>query len=658
MPPDRSPEALPEPVLLRGTHEPAPKRVELRAGPLSMVFEPEGTFLRYIRLGDREVLRGVYVAIRDRNWGTVPPKVSNLRVEKGDGDFRLAFDVECREREIYFVWGGTIAGEADGTVVYAMDGVARSTFLRNRIGFCVLLSTRECAGRPCVVEGVDGGTERGEFPRHISPHQPFKEVRAISHEVLPGLHARVRFEGDVFETEDQRNWTDASFKTYCTPLDRPFPVEVAEGAAVNQSVTLTLHGEARTVPRPEAAAREVVFEVGEGPSVALPGIGLCAASHGEPLTGQELELLKALNLAHLRVDLRPSEPGYERALGRAAEEASALGVPLEAALFLSDEAEEELRVLAGDLEGLGPPRIARWLVFREGGMPASEQGFRLAREHLSGLDPEAAFGTGTDAFFAELNRERPKYVGPDFVCYSISPQVHASDDASIAETLEAQAETVRSARRFTGGLPVVVSPVTLKPRFNPVATGPEPDPAPGELPLQVDPRQASLFAAGWTLGSVKYLSEGGALAATYYETTGWRGVMEGEGGSPLPERFPSLPGAVFPVYHALADIGGFAGGEVVPSRSSDPLRVEGVALRKGDRTRVLLTNLGPESRTVRLAGRVPAEARVRRLDADNVERAMRSPESFGTEPGEQARLVEKIELAPYSVARLDWGERG
>ena len=86
--------------------------------------------------------------------------------------------------------------------------------------------------------------------------------------------------------------------------------------------------------------------------------------------------------------------------------------------------------------------------------------------------------------------------------------------------------------------------------------------------------------AGWTLGSIKYLSESGAPSVTYYETTGWRGVMEIENGSPLPEKFRSLPGAVFPLYPILADVGEFAGGEVLISKSSDPLKVEGITLRK------------------------------------------------------------------------------
>ena len=33
--------------------------LELRAGPLSLVFEPETAMVRYVRFGDREVLRDV-----------------------------------------------------------------------------------------------------------------------------------------------------------------------------------------------------------------------------------------------------------------------------------------------------------------------------------------------------------------------------------------------------------------------------------------------------------------------------------------------------------------------------------------------------------------------------------------------------------------------
>ena len=101
-----------------------------------------------------------------------------------------------------------------------MDGEALSTLRKNRIGFCIL-HPMACAGLPCTISHVDGSVERGAFPTYISPHQPFVEFDAITHE-MPGLTAELRLSGDTFEMEDQRNWTDASFKTYSTPLRLPF----------------------------------------------------------------------------------------------------------------------------------------------------------------------------------------------------------------------------------------------------------------------------------------------------------------------------------------------------------------------------------------------------------------------------------------------------
>ena len=113
-------------------------------------------------------------------------------------------------------------------------------------------------------------------------------------------------------------------------------------------------------------------------------------------------------------------------------------------------------------------------------------------------------GAGTNHFFTELNRERPPVDDIDFAVFSINPQVHAFDNLSLIETLPLQADNISSARHFCNDKPIVVSPVTLKMRFNPNATGAPPPVPEGELPSQVDARQMSLFGACWTLGSLKY----------------------------------------------------------------------------------------------------------------------------------------------------------
>jgi hypothetical protein len=64
----------------------------------------------------------------------------------------VELEAENGQGTIDFRWAGVITGDADGTVTFRMDGSARSTFLRNRIGFCVLHPIREFAGVPCRIE--------------------------------------------------------------------------------------------------------------------------------------------------------------------------------------------------------------------------------------------------------------------------------------------------------------------------------------------------------------------------------------------------------------------------------------------------------------------------------------------------------------------------
>ena len=649
---------LPLRALHYGKDEPLPEQTQLCAGPLSMIFEAGD--LRYIRFGDHEILRRIYVAIRDHNWDTVLPRLSNVQIER-DGDvFHVTYDVENKQSEVDFFWKGTITGDANGTVTFSMDGEARSTFRRNRIGFCVL-HPMACAGVPCRIEKVDGAVEESAYPISIAPQYlidgeikpvaPFNNMRAVRYEITSGVEAEVRFEGETFEMEDQRNWTDASYKTYGTPLSQPFPVEVAAGTKIAQRITLALKtGGEPSTERQEAKAQPLTLEISSADPRPLPRIGLGVASHGEPLTAQELERLKRLNLSHLRVDVDLTQPDYESALRRATDEARTLGVSLELALFLTDTAAKELRAFVEVVNRVKPP-VGAYLIFHKTEASTSAQWVDLARRCLS----DAKIGAGTNAYFTDLNRGRPPVDVLDLVCYSINPQVHAFDNSSLMETLEAQAVTVESTRQFADGLPIAVTPVTLLARFNPNATGPEPEPAPGELPAQVDIRQMSLFGAGWTLGSIKYLSESGASSVTYYETSGWRGVMETASGPPLPEKFRSLPGAVFPLYHVLADVGEFAGGEVLVSKSSDPLKVEGIALHKNGKTRILLANLTPESQHVRVQNLL-GTVRVRRLDETNAQAAMVSPEAFREETGELVGDAEdtlELNLLPYAVAQID-----
>jgi hypothetical protein len=305
---------LPKSVLYYGKTDSPPEPLQLRAGPLSLLFESGD--LRHIRLGQREILRRVYVAVRDHNWGTVRPVLSNIQMDIGPDSFRISYDVDNQQDDIDFFWRGLITGDAQGTITFSMDGQARSTFRRNRLGFCVL-HPMECAGAPCRIEHVDGSVSESHFPQYIAPQQvidrlikpvaPFEEMQAITYQVQPNLWVELRFEGDIFEMEDQRNWTDASYKTYCTPLRLPFPVEILAQTKIRQAITLRLIGASPDEPV-ETSEPKITLTIGTAPAALLPRLGLEVAGHGQPLTPLEVDRLKALNLAHLRVDLRLFEP--------------------------------------------------------------------------------------------------------------------------------------------------------------------------------------------------------------------------------------------------------------------------------------------------------------------------------------------------------------
>jgi len=119
---------LNENILVYGHEELPPKALSLRAGPLTMIFEPDNAFLRYIRLGDHEIIRNIYAVVRDQNWNTIAWKVTNLKADARADSFDLSFDVECQERDVHYVWRGAASGDASGKVTFTFDGEAKSNF--------------------------------------------------------------------------------------------------------------------------------------------------------------------------------------------------------------------------------------------------------------------------------------------------------------------------------------------------------------------------------------------------------------------------------------------------------------------------------------------------------------------------------------------------
>lgn len=609
-------------------------RILLKTLELSCFFEPQTGFLRQVAVGDTEVIRAIYGAVRDPNWNTIQPEIIVNRIETGENHFRLEFQAECSSGEIDFDWHGTIHGKA-GTLTFRFAGEAKSTFQKNRIGLCLLHPIRGCAGKQCRARDLGNHWVESEFPRFISPHQPFKALSALSWEVSPGLEAMVTFDGEIFETEDQRNWTDASFKTYCTPLEQPFPIEIDARTQVNQGIGLELARRAG----PPTIASEADFGlilVNANEEKSLPSLGICASGNGEALTATERIRFAALELDHLRVDVHFDEPRWRQSLDQATADAKGIGARIQPALFISGK--KDLRAFASTVD---QEALQGCLIFHVDESSTSEQWLQFASQLLPGI---AVVG-GTNAYFAELNRQRPGIRFP--VAFSINPQVHAFDDLSLIENLEAQPETILSAREFTP-FDLYISPITLRPRSNPNATTLAIEPS-DRIPFSVDARQRILFGAAWTVGSLaRLLPLAGIKSLTYYETIGWKGLMESEQGNSMPDQFDSRPSEIFAVYHVFHALAGATA--LFPVTNPVPQKIAAVGFRKNGSMHVLLANLEPDPSTVKL--RLPATGvAVQILSDDNLDASRKgklpTPEMVSVLGGKAV-----FRLPSYSVAIL------
>ncbi|NND05841.1 MAG: hypothetical protein HKN87_05635 [Saprospiraceae bacterium] len=557
----------------------------LRAGDLILKYDRG--FLRYISFGKSEVLRMIYFALRDQNWETMDGIMENEVLEVSDDAFRISYQWISNEDGFPFRWDVQIEGKSNSEIEFRISGEALAAVKKNRTGFCILHPIKPCAGQPCEILDTSGEWSTHTFPKLISPHQPFFDIKGMRWNVQGAGEANLTFEGDTFETEDQRNWTDDSYKTYCTPLAKPFPVTLGKGEKVQQKVTLkfTAH---EAVNKNEA--EDKVMLIPAESILNQPKIGLGVSSAFYHLHPQEVEQLRILKLNHLRADIDLSENGWEKNVAHYLSEASQLGTDLMLAVFFDEAFLNQIKLLADLLKKLPRSGHLYLLLLHKAHKTTPST---LLDNGLSALrvDEQVFIGAGTNAYFTELNRETPELTKVDFVAYSVNPQVHAFDEASMTETLGGQAYTVESAQAFAPHLPIVVSPITLKPRFNPNATAPETAPQSDELPDAVDPRQVSVYAACWTLGSIAHLTNAGAQILTYFETVGWRGIMQGDRQVQMPDLFPAKRGMLFPVYHLLKELMTRRDHDWIYLRSSNALAVKGMMLRRAKQAVVLLANL-------------------------------------------------------------------
>ena len=642
-------------IALCGTEQPDVPGCMLTAGPLSVEFE--NGQLRYLRVNNVEVLRAIGFLIRDKNWGTATPAISNLKIDQRADGFSISFHADVAIDGQSLAYDANIEGSKEGNLEFTGTAVPKTDFLTARTGFVVLHPLKGVAGCPVDIQHVDGRKIKSKFPDLVNPVQPVLEIRSLTHEVLPGLKATVLMEGDTFEMEDHRNWTDASFKTYVRPLIRPWPYTLKAGEPVTQSIRLTLSG---AVPKAGkgAATRNIEVRLGAVSRDTLQPIGLGVPAEEIEYSIAQLDLIRHAAPRFLICQIDPRKKhGLKELYGfRVLAEATGAEVALEAIVESVEGYAAELKKLAESVKQSGI-RLASLAVVPVGDLksvlpggprppaPKLEDLYAATRKAFPGIRT----GGGMFSFFTELNRKRVPAKLLDFVVNTTCPIVHAADDRSVMETLEALSYQVATARSFIGKTPYRIGPSGIGCRDNPHGATWTPNPDNSRVCLtKLEPRQRGLFAAAWTLGYIATFVRSGVESIAIGATTGPLGVIYRKAGHKQPWYDDLAAPAVFPAYHVIAGLARGAGQKIVIAESADTAKVQALAYRGKGGTTLWLANLTAENRTVTVSGTKGAVFGAA-LDEASFTQATTDPARF--QKGWKAVNPEII-LKPYAVAIL------
>ena len=335
-----------------------PSLSHLKVGDFELAVVAGG--LSTVRWRGVEVLRGVNCLLRDENWATFSAENFAITMSADTGfsqrTFRQTFELgDSAAVDL------TVTADTEGRLELAIEITAKRDFLTNRAGLVVLHPIRDVAGTKLTVLHPDQSETETEFPKLISPSQPVSNIEALSHHI-GDVAVRVTFSGDVFEMEDQRNWSDASFKTYCRPWALPHPFQVLKGEVIRQKLTLQVEAPAVVVTTDQPDYKKV-------PSVNLlnpmkiPDILLAVEVDWLP-SAVAAECLRQLRAAGLLVRVYAGEPdaGTVTSMVQAAQRISDL-IDLEIVLGEGDPSEILLRMAAKlDAAGLSACRVFALLI--------------------------------------------------------------------------------------------------------------------------------------------------------------------------------------------------------------------------------------------------------------------------------------------------------
>src|SRR5690606_24951038 len=167
--------------------------------------------------------------------------------------------------------------------------------------------------------------------------------------------------------------------------------------------------------------------------------------------------------------------------------------------------------------------------------------------------PDIQLGGGMLSYFTELNRKRVPGELVDFITHCTNPIVHAADDLSVMQTLEALPFITRSVRAIYGDKPYCIGPSTIPMRQNPYGSKTMENPENKRIAMaNRDPRQNGKFAESYAMGYAISVLNADLDCLTLSALTGPFGLIAGEGE-------PTAAGGKRPLFNTIRTLSALAG---------------------------------------------------------------------------------------------------
>ncbi len=562
--------------MLFGTREVEEPPIRLKAGKLTADLS-EGN-LRTITYDGVEVLRAVSYLVRDRDWGTYAPRIADLVIDQTDDAFSVSYTAHCHgPQATELAIAVRISAGASAPLTFEAQAISTSGFETNRCGFCILHPIVGVAGAPVTVEHADGKRLDTWFPDLIEPWQPFQNMRAITHTVMPGVVARCGMEGDVFEMEDQRNWSDASYKTYVRPLALPWPYQIPADETVTQRIILDIEDTRAKPPSVPAdlEPRPILLTPGERRG-GMPAIGLLVTPEEADAVLEAKATLSDIGPQELLFHFDPAAGHGADTFKRFAEVArlhagrSTLEIALpckrsldaetlEIAIWMRDAGfKPDAIIISPSVDRQSTPPGSKWPE-----CPPLEDVYAAAKAAF----PDIRLGGGMLSYFTELNRKRVPSAPLAFISHCTNPIVHTADDLSVMQTLEALPFITRSVRSIYGDKPYRIGPSTIPMRQNPYGSRTMDNPHGARIPMaNSDPRHNGIFAEAFAIGYVIKVLDAGLECLTLSALTGPFGLFAGQDE-------PVSQGGRRPLFKAVRALAALAGCEWLECDSSNASQV-------------------------------------------------------------------------------------